>query len=269
MSKQNDAAADRIDQLMERASHLLERRKYFDAERHCIEALDLAHRGSDFERMARILLPLQEARRQKRDMAVDAGEVFIVDEAVPKPGDLRPGMYLVQPPRVGLDGRMLREMADRQEVPIVVVTREPATRDGMWPVVSLGPMVVRTRVKPAEARKPAKAAKPGKGKKKKSESTNGDHGVIRPSAEWFLEANEALGDAAIAGAMESTKSTMARLEELYLRLQSHPDHEKLHQALADTCREALRLGLSRPKPAVHHMGDDELDPDEGGERADD
>ncbi|MFN3311207.1 MAG: ABC transporter permease, partial [Thermomonas sp.] len=45
------------------------RRDYFAAERLCLEALELAHKACDYERMARICLPLQEARRQKRDLA--------------------------------------------------------------------------------------------------------------------------------------------------------------------------------------------------------
>src|SRR5689334_10244420 len=62
-----------IDRMMERASTALEAMRYFEAERLASTALRRAHAAADFERMARILLPLQEARRQKRQLAVDSG----------------------------------------------------------------------------------------------------------------------------------------------------------------------------------------------------
>ena len=252
-------AAERIDDLMERASVELVARRYFDAERNALEALELAHRAGDFERMARILLPLQECRRQKRDLAADTRDRFRITADLPKPADIQPGFYLVEPPRDGLDGRSLRETADRQGVPIIVVTREPTTRDGKWPIVSLGPVVVRTRIDPPPAKAP-----PGRrataSRRAKSPSLKAPP---LPPIAWFLAAGEALGDRAIADAEERARNPIALLEELYLRLAAVPDHEKLHQRLAEACREAAARGLVRSKP-VSHLGDDELDPDEGG-----
>ncbi|MCW5766493.1 MAG: hypothetical protein KIT68_11025 [Phycisphaeraceae bacterium] len=253
-------AAERIDDLMERASTELVERRYFDAERNALEALELAHRTGDFERMARILLPLQECRRQKRDLAADAGGRFRVVDALPKPADLEPGLYLVEPPRVGLDGRMLREQADRQGVPVIVVTREPPTRDGKWPIVSLGPVVVRTRIDPPPTKTPARRKTPTS----RSTKSVSPAAPALPPISWFLAAGESLGDQAIADAEEKARSPIALLEELYLRLAAVPDHEKLHQRLADVCRQAATKGLVRAKP-LQHPGDDELDPDEGGD----
>lgn len=152
-------ASDRIDQAMQAASEALVRRRYFECQRLCLRALAAAHRLHDYERMARILLPLQEARRHKRDTATDAGAVYVLTGPIPAPANLRPGCYLVEPPRVGMDGALLREALDAAEVPALVLTREPLTRTGLWPVVAHGPVTVRVRV-PAPARRPEPWAMP-------------------------------------------------------------------------------------------------------------
>src|SRR4051812_45178590 len=72
------ASGKAIDELMERASSALVTTNYFEAEKLALKALERACAAIDFERMARICMPLQEARRQKRHEAVDAGKTFIM-----------------------------------------------------------------------------------------------------------------------------------------------------------------------------------------------
>jgi hypothetical protein len=256
LTRTSEPPATRIDAIMDKASKALVERRYFEAERLAVEALESAHHEGDFERMGRICLPLQEARRQKRDQAAATGEVFIIDDQLPKPGKLRAGCYLVRPPRVGLDGRMLREMIDRREVPAIVVVREPTTRTGLWPVVALGPVTIRAQVNPPE---PSKQKK----KPRKSNSTAPDE--LLPDPQWFLTATEQLGDAAINSA-DPTRGPISRVEDLLLRLQALPDHEKLHQALMAACEEAAKLPekerRARPSGPL-----DELD-EEAGEAED-
>jgi len=203
----------RIDELMEQAGQALVDTNYFEAERLALDSLRQAHGLRDYDRMARILLPLQEARRQKRLAAADEGRIYIFDRA---PGEneklkIEPGCWLVQPPMVGADGRTLREEADRLEIPVIVIVREPKTQLGRWPVVMIGPVTVRTQISPAKELTP----------------------------EWFLEASEALGDEAIEQ-VDPELAAAVRVDRLLDRLETLPDHEKLHQALADACRAALR-----------------------------
>lgn len=257
----------RIDALMEQASTALVARQYFQTERLCLDALEQAFRAADFHRMARIMLPLQEARRQKRDIAVETGRVCIVDSVVPNPGEIKAGMYLIKPPRVGLDGRLLREAADREEVPVLIVVREPTTRAGLCPVVALGPVTVRARVAEyvASDKNGSLGGKVEKGadakSKKPVKSKTGESGVMEkpaeniPDAAWMLAASEALGDASIAE-IDPARPVVSRVEELYLRLQGIPDHEKLHQALRATCEEAARLGPAALKRRAEHAGDE-------------
>lgn len=225
MTKPAQAAA-RIERLMESASRALVETRYFECEAECLEALELAHGVGDYERMARILMPLQEARRQVRLLAVDTGRLVILNEPVPEGAGLEAGCYLIEPPLVGADARDLRDRAARQHVAVMVLAREPAVktlkldrRPGDWPVVMIGPVTVRAYVKP-----------PAGGK---------------VTLEWFQAAGEALGDRAIAE-VDAGLDVFARVEDLFERLHCVTDHEKLHQALESACREAAVT----PRPAV-------------------
>lgn len=245
--------SQRIDQFMEEASEDLVARDYFAAERLCLKALRTALVHRDFDRIARITLPLQECRRQKRDQAVESGAVFCVDAELPDASELLPGCYLVSPPRVGADGRALREMADELGVPILVLVREPTTRDGQWPLVALGPSTVRVKVKAPHV--PAPQAS--------TDQNAGGHEpipVTLPSPEWFVEASEALGDGAIAGVLERPGLHHALTPDqvvvlLAQRLEACPDHEKLHQRLIEAARSAARADPS----ALHPPRKDRLD----------
>jgi hypothetical protein len=223
--------AQQIDETMEKASEALVATRYFEAERLCVRALDRAFRASDFERMARVVLPLQEARRQKRQLAVDSGLTFLLS-TVPSAEELFPGCYLLQPPVIGVEARPVRELADKRETPVLVLTREPLTRAGRWPVVAVGAVSVRAQVDPPY---PVQRVETSKTK---------DDAAAPPPASWFEAAAEAMGDAAIAK-LKPTDPPAWRVAELLEYLEALPDHEKLHQRLAETCREAA----TAPPPA--------------------
>lgn len=253
----------RIDTLMERASVALVARRYFETEELCVEALRRARGIADFDRIARIALPLQEARRQKRDLAFDAavtlGSVFRIDGELPAGRAIVPGCYLVEPPRVGVDGRILREAADARQTPVIVVVREPQSRDGLWPIVAVGPVTVRTKVAPpAPPPPPPRRARSGGSRKKPKPGAAvaspvpgpaEGSGCPLPTPQWFLAANEALGDAAIAACM-LRPTAYSQLEALLDHLAAHPDHEKLHQALEDSARRAAREPASSRRSAA-------------------
>jgi hypothetical protein len=205
-------SAPTIDDLMERASAALAKTDYFECERISVDALERAHAAKDYDRMARILMPLQEARRQKRDRAIDASLIVVLEEPIPEEEPLEPAVYLVQPPLVGADGRDLRERADREGVPALVVVREPTTRLGLVPIVMIGPVTVRARVeKPAD-----------------EES---------PDLPWIIAASEALGDAALAQLADDLGHEQ-RVDQTYDRLCTCAEHDRLHQVLAEACKIA-------------------------------
>lgn len=220
-TKSKKAGGNPIDRLMEQASEALVATKYFECERLSVEALTQAYAVHDYERMARILMPLLEARRQKRLLAVDTGKLTRVTQ--PFGEDYKPaaGCYLIEPPMVGVNGRDLRDRADAVGVPVLVVVREPMTRIGQWPVVMVGQVTVRTRLAPPANEK--------------------------PTIQWLLTASESLGDAAIAS-VDPTDDAFGRVDELVERIMTITDHEKLHQALEAACREAAELHAKGVRP---------------------
>ena len=222
-----------IDDLMERASRALAETRYFEAASAARRALDRARDAEDFDAMARICLPLQEARRQIRQLAVDAHagrdapsiRLILNPEDVPRP--LAAGCYLLQPPMIGADARTLRVSAERRKTPVLVLTREPLTRNGQWPIVGVGPVSARAKVDPPF---PMERVEDRMCK-------DGYQGEPPIPLSWFEAAGEALGDAAIA-TVTADRHPWWRVDDLLEFLDAVPEHEKLHQALAQACRDA-------------------------------
>lgn len=210
-------SAEKIDALMEKASAALEQGDYFASERFADDALRLAHRVGDYERMTRICLPLEEARRQKRLDAFDSGNVFIINANDRLHEAPHPGCYLVEPILVAADARDLRERADEVQIPVIIVTHEPETKSGDWPLVAIGPTTIRCRVAPAK----------------------------KVTREWILAASEAIGDEAIE-TIEPDLSPEALVDELFDCLATIPDHDKLHQALMQACQQAHHAQAEAP-----------------------
>jgi len=132
------ADATQIDALMERASAALLRMDYFETIELSLRALDRARRKRDWERVARITMPLQEARRQVRQLATDAHQVFVLRTLPSRGQSLDAGLYLLEPPMIGLDGATLRDMLRARKVPAMVLVKEPTTSAGKWPIVGVG-----------------------------------------------------------------------------------------------------------------------------------
>lgn len=218
----------KIDALMEQASAALADTKYFECERQCIKAMELAHEASDYERMARICMPLEEARRQRRLQAIDTESIVVLNdheayatlygEEITKAPD--PGAYLLEPMLVGSDGRNLRDFMLEKDSPGLVIVHEPKTQLGFWPIVMIGPVTVRGRMTPPKNDTPDMA--------------------------WMVEAAEELGEAALEQ-IDPEATAYQRVDQLWARLQTVVDHDRLHQALAATCREAHEEALDDPK----------------------
>ena len=211
-----------VQSLMTKATQALARNHWFEAERMCTRALDMARNEGDFNLMARIVLPLQEARRQRMQLALDSKKIVIVDEPSVEERKIEAKCYLVQPPLVGADARRMRLLALEREIPAMFLCREPKTQLGLCPVVAIGQVTVRRRIDP-----PKKWDK--------------------PDLAWYVAACEQLGDAAIE-TLDRTAEPARQVDALLERLDAVPDHEKLHQVFAEVCKEAAHYYVDSDAP---------------------
>ena len=229
----------RIDEQMEMAEAALRRGKWFEAERCAQKGLEMARRAEAFEMMAAICLPLQEARRQRLQLALDARRVTILNSGVVEEMKVQPGCYIVEPPLVGADARRLRLAALRDEVPVAVVCREPPNRRGECPIVAIGGTTVRTRIAPAKSPE-------------------------KPTMAWFVGALEQLGDFAIES-VDAGHDLDKQIDDVLAKLDAHPDHEALHQTLMELCQEAAK-GFTRSEqlgdPLAEEFADENDDESE-------
>ncbi|NBC11066.1 MAG: hypothetical protein GVY24_04925, partial [Planctomycetes bacterium] len=205
----SEAAPTTTHTLMEAASRALAAMDYLTCEARCLEALAQARAAGAWAEYARILLPLQEARRQRRMIACDAG-VWTVGQ----PADLdrvpEAGCVVVLPPMTAPDAAQLEADAHaaRRHVEVLHVTSDPAA--AQWSVASFrGPSVACALPAPANQ---------------------------HPDVRWYLEAGETLGDAAIAQVEadgDAPPGSVRRVDRLQAMLAVVVDHEKLHQRLGD------------------------------------
>lgn len=223
--------AQTLDGLMEQAEGALKSGRWFEAERLALKALTTARRQENWDAMARITLPLQEARRQRLGTALDRRRITIVDTEVHDGDPVAPGCYLVQPPLVGADARRLRLAALRQEVPAAVLCREPLTKLKLCPIVAIGAVTIRTKVQPPKNER-------------------------KPSMEWFVASMEAIGDAAI-DSLDTGMDLDRQIDHVLACLDSIPDHEKLHQLLHEMCLRASKGFERRLPPRLFGEGDED------------
>lgn len=218
---------DTIDMIMDRASEDLGSGRYAACARACRDALTRARRSGDFERMARICMPLLESMRMIRERALDAGPARVITAADQIPDPPEAACYLFAPWLVGADARNFRDACAERGLGVVAMAREPTTSQGLWPVVGVGERVVRIRVEPPE-----------------------DERTIDPA--WFARTAEALGDRAIADARDACQTDDPPawfVDDLLDRIDAVPEHEKFLMALADACRDAM----SAPEPQIKRL----------------
>lgn len=153
------------------------------------------------------------------------------------PNTPKPGCYVLEPPAIGIDASAFRNQAEAVEIPVFVLCREPTPQkgphEGTIPLVGVGGVSVRAYVDRPDGSEDA------------PETLNKVRLPDELPLEWFEAAGEALGDAAIRSVPADDPAAW-RVLDLMERLEAVPEHEKLHQRMADACRKAYR----EPAPAT-------------------
>jgi len=204
---------DQLDPIMEQASRALADIDYLGCEVLCLKALAIARQSARYGYYARILLPLQEARRQRRMIAA-AGSIQLgsmADGFTPEAWlDEHPaGCIVLTHPHTAEDAKALDVSARRNNQCVEVLYADNPAEDRTWTIRAYTGEPVSCEVDAPQE-------------------------IDRP-AQWFIHASEQLGNAAIQS-VDPQLAGPARVEALEVRLTVFPDHELLHQRLADAAR---------------------------------
>ena len=257
-------AAGELDAMMEAASQALARMDYLVCESHCLDAMAIARQRQDWPYYARILMPLQEARRQRRMIAAEAGVRLGTASLEGDPsawlehmrvantqGDAAGCIVLTQPHNADDAHRLAQAVASSGRCIEILLADSPVTAS-QWTLrayaddgpdvdctIPAPPAGWRDRwLGPEDGRQAAVDA---------SAATTEDvsRSAYRP-VDWFLDGAEALGDAAIAQ-VQTPLGQSERVVILERCLKVVTDHEKLHQALEKAARAVSRQATARPE----------------------
>lgn len=160
-----------------------------------------------------------------------ASGVLIAGRDSDLPDPVPPGCYLLQPFYVGADATRFRAAAAAGGVPVIVLAREPMTRDGRWPVVAVGDVIVRTHVDP-----------PAGVQRDESRVTRDRYEGPAP-IEWLMSARDRLVSAALER-VDPAEHAHWRVDDLLEIYSAIPDSEAVVGELIRAAREAL--GAPRP-----------------------
>jgi hypothetical protein len=239
-----------LDDLMERASVALARMDYLTCEDLCLEALGRAQERCDWAYFARIVLPLQEARRQRRLHAADG--VIALGVTLDAAAAVTCGCVLLGPPATLADAVQRRRAARQAHHHVEVLFADnptPGSTPGSISASAPGSALWTLRGCRLESGQEITVQIPAPplhlvGKLLGAETA--DPAALKPrraAADWFMEAADALGRAALEQ-VGAAAGSLQRLAELQDALSVFDDHEILHQRLADAARALTRLGPS-------------------------
>lgn len=226
-----------LDEQMEQASQALARMDYLTCETLCVAALAEARQQRRWPYYARILLPLQEARRQRRQIAAEGtirlGTTSLTGEPADWLDELETGCIVVTPPHGQAEATALQQAAREQRRYVEVIWSQSDRTANQWRIGSFtGPRITCERPAP-----PARWQDCWLAAEAPPEPAPAGHS--QTPADWCLDTMEALGDAAIekvearTDAIPGGEQRVALLEPM---LEVVPDHEILHQKLGDAAR---------------------------------
>ncbi len=234
MSYNTNMSTQDLDQLMDQASLLLVKMQYLEAEKLCEQALKQARERKLWGYLARITLPLQECRRQRRMIAAEGHVVLGTDhlgtESLTELLELDSGCVVF----TGKDAaaNALRLMQNIRKNPRHLLVLAASVTKSQWTVHSaIQPILTITYPAPPEDWQ-HKTLEPGQWSDiaESPWPTPGD---------WFLDVLEKLGDQALK-TIEPKDDTVKRVDALLASLHAVSDHEILHQQLAKAANAMVR-----------------------------
>ncbi|MAB29363.1 MAG: hypothetical protein CMJ53_08840 [Planctomycetaceae bacterium] len=199
----------------------MEKNQFFEAEASALKLLEDARGVFDYDAMAAAIPVLKSAREARAKAALEIeAPIHRLEAPIEEGQSFEGGCWLIDPPRVAADGRTIRATALEEQVPVIVLCREPMTRLGLRPIVSIGRTTVRTKIEPAAD-------------------------MDDPDLDWFLGSIDLLGDHAIS-TIDTGIDIVKQIDGLLDRLSAIPEHPGLHDALEEACMMAANALRGQP-----------------------
>jgi hypothetical protein len=240
-----------LDAIMQQASEALVRGQYLACETLCLQALAEARQRGDWAYYARILLPLQEARRQRRIIASEGtirlGTADLIGGVEQWLSMFDAGCIAVTHPHAVEQAHTLAQLARKQHRYVEVLFVDSDAAEDRW--------VVRTFAAPSAICEMNAPVAPWLNRWISWPSDDVKASPLPPAtpADWFLDACEALGDAVLAKA-DKVADLRQRVDLLEAALHVVPDHELLHQRLGDTARAMCSQNAPHQPPHQSNPG---------------
>ncbi len=206
-----------IDTLMQTASQQLADLDYAASETTCLDALAAARAAEDWALYARIVLPLQECRRQRRVHAADQ----TVQVGLAKGADIpQTGCVVFTAPHEPADAHAWQTRSRAAGRPVEALYAQAAHRK-TWRIISIVDPTLACPVPAPYQQFPQNQPLESENKIK--------------AGHFFISAGEALGNAALER-VTAEPGSLACIDQLETAIAAVGDHEILHQRLADAAR---------------------------------
>ena len=185
--------------------------QWFGAEKKFFEDIDSARATQEWSTLASILQDLVKIKHKQLKLARNGKRVRLIDCMELVEHIKEGGRFLVKPPLVGRDASIIENIFSSSGIPSIVICREPKTKSGRCPVVSLGSGVtVRIQV---------------------DEPGNPD----KPTCEWFDKVVDELGNQ-IVDKIDGSSSNQRQLDYLLAHLSAVPMHVRTYKEAINLCK---------------------------------
>jgi len=183
---------------------------WFKAQKAAIVRVDAARADMQWDKLAAALRDLYNARQSCAKAARNGKKVQVVESVECADSICSGGRYLVRPPLVGRDASLIEHALKSRGYSAIVLCREPKTKLGLCPIVSLGSGVtVRTQV--------GEPANPEK-----------------PTCNWFDGVVQEFGDY-VVDKIDENATSQRQLDYLLAHLSAIPAHSNAYRVAIKLC----------------------------------
>lgn len=238
-----DQTTTELDAVMEEAGVALAKMDYLTCESLCLQALTQARKQKDWAMYGRILMPLQETRRQRRMIAAEGSFRFGTASLDGSPetwlDQCDSGAIVVTHPHdMNVATELMQATQNRRQF-IEILFADSGADASVWTLRSFAGPETKVEIQPPPSAWRDRWLTNLDVNEEASEPAGASNSITLTPGAWIIDATEQLGDAALAATadMPVNESLIIVLEDC---LRVVVDHELLHQRLSGAVK-AVRL----------------------------